>query len=97
MQKVPNYDHPVISGIKNAYGNAAMEDFLRANLDQSDLAPSDNFSVRTVWNPRLKRKATLAEVVDFAKTCSDVLIEQREGSLEVRLPTEYRSQRNRHV
>ena len=93
---MPKYDHPVILEIKKLYGNEAMEDFLRANLDQLDLAPCANHSVKMVWNPRLKRKATLAEVVRFAKACGDVLIEQREA-LEARLPAEpeHRSQRNR--
>ena len=95
---MPNYNHPVISGIKKFYGNVAMKDFLRANLDQLDLAPCANYSVKMVWNPRLKRRATMAEVIHFAKACNDVLMEQCEA-LEANLPMEpeHRSQRSRLV
>ena len=95
---MPNYNHPVISGIKKFYGNAAMKDFLRANLEQLDLALGANYSVKMAWNPRLKRKATMAEVIRFAKACGDVLMERCEA-LEANLPMEHehRSQRSRLV
>lgn len=79
------------------YGNGAVEDFFRANLDHTDVAPSADYSLRMAWNPKLNRRATLAEVVDFAKACSDVLIEKNKA-LKAQLPTEpkRKSQRNRH-
>ena len=95
---MPNYDHPVIPGINQTYGNEAMEDFLRANLDQLDVAPRANYSVKMVWNPRLKRRATMAEVIHFTKACNDVLMDQCEA-VEAGLPAEFerKSQRSRLV
>ena len=89
---MPNYDHRVIVEIKKKYGDEAMEDFLRARLDQMDAAPSASYTVKIVWNRRLERKATLAEVIHFAKACGDVLIKQRN---EAPLQTETKHKRPR--
>ena len=93
---MPKYDDPVIMEIQKKFGNEAMEDFLRASLDHMASAASASYAVKSVWNPRLEQKATLAEVIHFAKACGDVLIEQNKA-LKAQLPMEpkRKSQRNR--
>lgn len=71
-----------------------MEDFLRANLEQLETAASAGYAVQIAWNPKLKRKATLCEVVSFAKACCDVPTQQKE-ELKALLPTEPRRKSQR--
>lgn len=84
---MPYYDHKTVIKIKRLFGEEVMQDFMRANLEQLEVAASASYAVRMVWDPREKRKANLAEFIQFARACCKVLIHQLEA-YKAMLPTE---------
>lgn len=94
LQRVPNYEQETVVEIMKLFGEEPMRDFLRANLEQLTFTASASYGVEIVWSLRFNRKATLAEVIHFAKACCEVLIHQRD-QVGVGLPTQLAHKRTR--
>ena len=59
--------------IQTKFGTEAMEDFLRACLEQAEVGSSAGYMIQMAWNADKNRQATLDETIRYAKAHCDAL------------------------